>query len=73
MCREKRNKHKYIYKKLENMRYSLPMEFWKLFKKDKNNAGDEIELEDLEIISPAAWKDSDIAHDDAELFCEQTF
>ena len=55
------------------MRYSIPMKFWKLFKKDKNNASEEIELEDLEIIFPTAWKDSNIANGDAELFCEQTF
>ena len=46
LIKKKRNQHKYINgKKIENMRFSSPREFWKLFKKERNNASNKIKLE----------------------------
>ena len=46
LIKKKRNQHKYIdRKKIENMRFSSPRELWKLSKEERNNASNEIKLE----------------------------
>ena len=74
VIKKKRNQHKYINReKIENMRFSSPKEFWKLFKKERNNVSNEIKLEIFfDHFSKLHECDSNIFHEDAESFCEQT-
>ena len=74
LIKKKRNQLKYINrKKIENMRFSSPREFWKLFKKERNNVSNEIKLEQFfDHFSKLHECDSNIFHEDAESFCEQT-
>ena len=74
LIKKKRNQHKYINrKKIENMRFSSPRELWKLFKKERKNASNEIKLEQFfYYFSKLHECDSNIFHEDAESYCEQT-
>ena len=74
LIKRKKNHFKYLEKKeIENLRYSSPREFWKLFKNTKTNASGDIELDAfLKHFTKLHKLDTGVFQTDAEQFCEFT-